>query len=90
MKKNNGWDLEYYISLSLILGLGLLFVLLSSPNKVLQFILISLTTLFYILFGIVHHVINHDITLGIMLEYLIIGALGLSILFFFLKGGLFL
>ena len=90
MKKNNGRDLEYYISLSLILGLGLLFVLLASPNKPLQFILVILTTLFYIIFGIVHHLTNHDITLGIMLEYLIIGGLGLSILFFFLKGGLFL
>ncbi len=90
MKKNNGRDLEYYISLSLILGLGLLFVLLASPNKTVQFMLISLTTLFYIIFGIVHHLINHDITLGIMLEYLTIGALGISILFFFLKGGLFL
>lgn len=90
MKKNNGRDLEYYISLSLILGLGLLFVLLASPNKDLQFVLTTLTTLFYILFGVVHHMVNHDISLGIMLEYLLIGALGLSILFFFLKGGLFL
>ncbi|MEK7559381.1 MAG: hypothetical protein AAB521_03675 [Patescibacteria group bacterium] len=90
MKKISTHDLEYYISLIVILALGLLFVLLASPNKVLQFILIILTTSFYIVFGVVHHVMNHDISRGIMLEYLIIGALGISILFFFLKGGLFL
>ena len=90
MKRNIRQDLEYYISLSLILGLGLIFVILASPNRTLQFILIILTTLFYMLFGVVHHVINHDISPTIMLEYLIIGALGISILFFFLKGGLFL
>lgn len=90
MKISKGRDLEYYVSLSVILGLGLLFVILASPNKNLQLILIVLTTLFYILFGIVHHLINHDISLSIVLEYLIIGVLGISILFFFLKGGLFL
>lgn len=88
--KLKGRDFEYYISLSIILGLGLLFVILASPNKTLQLILILLTTLFYILFGIVHHLINHDISVAIVLEYLLIGALGISILFFFLKGGLFL
>lgn len=88
MKFRFGKDLEYYISLSIILGLGLLFVILSAPNKGLQLMFISLTTLFYVLFGIVHHLINHDISLGIVLEYVVIGILGISILFFFLKGGL--
>lgn len=83
-------DFEYYISLIVFLGLGVLFVSLASPNKNLQLILIALTTVFYIIFGIVHHLMNHDISVSIVLEYLIIGVLGISILFFFLKGGLFI
>ncbi|MEK7186524.1 MAG: hypothetical protein AAB675_04150 [Patescibacteria group bacterium] len=83
-------DLEYYISLVVILGLGVLFVSLASPNKNLQLIFIGLTTVFYIVFGIIHHLMNHDISISIVLEYLIIGVLGISILFFFLKGGLFI
>jgi hypothetical protein len=88
MKKRR--DLEYYISLILILGFGLLFVFLAAPNKVLQLFLILITTLFYIVFGIIHHMINHDISIAIMLEYVIIGALGLSLIFFTAFGGLFL
>ncbi len=90
MKFYKNRDFEYYLSLGIILGLGLAFVMLASPNKNLQLILIVLTTLFYVLFGIVHHFINHDVSFAIVLEYLLIGALGISILFFFLKGGLFL
>lgn len=88
--RGSGRDIEYYISLALILGLGLLFVVMAAPNKNLQLVLISLTTLFYILFGIVHHLTNHDISVKVVLEYLIIGMLGISILSLFLKGGLFL
>lgn len=83
-------DFEYYMSLIIILGLSVLFVVLASPNKDLQLTIILLTTFFYVFFGIIHHLINHDLSLKIVLEYLIIGTFGVSVLLFFLKGGLFL
>lgn len=90
MKLRKIGDIEYYVSLIIILCFGVFFVFTASPNKDLQLLFIILTTIFYMVFGIVHHLINHDISASIVLEYLVIGALGISILFFFLKGGLFL
>lgn len=86
--KSRHTDLEYYISLIFILCLGLFFIILAAPNKNLQLILVLLTTLFYILFGMIHHLINHDLSIRIMIQYIIIGALGVTVVFFFLKGGL--
>ncbi|OGH17602.1 MAG: hypothetical protein A2953_00360 [Candidatus Levybacteria bacterium RIFCSPLOWO2_01_FULL_36_54] len=87
IKSKNG-DLEYYVSLIFILSLGLFFIILAAPNKNLQLILVLLTTLFHILFGIVHHLINHDLRIRVVVQYIVIGALGITVIFFFLKGGL--
>ena len=86
--KSRNIDLEYYISLIFILSLGLFSIILAAPNKNLQLILVLLTTLFYILFGMVHHLINHDLSIRVMVQYIIIGGLGVTVIFFFLKGGL--
>lgn len=80
--------LGYYISLFLIFGLGIVSVFLATPNIKLQTILILLTIFFYILWGSLHHLINHELTMKIMIEYVLIGALGASILFFILMGGI--
>jgi hypothetical protein len=80
--------LGYYLSLSAILILGLALILLTSPNLKLQSFVILLTVLFYILWGILHHLINHELSLRIVIEYVLIGTLGLSILFFMMMGGL--
>ena len=87
IKSKNG-DLEYYVSLIFVLSLGLFFIILAAPNKNLQLILVLLTTLFHILFGIVHHLINHDLRIRVVVQYIVIGALGITVIFFFLKGGL--
>ena len=80
--------LGYYISLIAILVLGLILILLTSPNIKTQVIMVFLTVFFYVLWGILHHLINHELTLRIVIEYVLIGALGMSILFFMLMGGL--
>jgi intracellular septation protein A len=78
----------YYLSLMAILGLGLALILLTSPNIKLQSLVILLTVLFYILWGVLHHLINHELSARIVIEYILIGVLGLSILFFMMMGGL--
>ncbi|MCL5970886.1 MAG: hypothetical protein M1450_05320 [Patescibacteria group bacterium] len=80
--------LGYYLSLLTILILGLLLTFLATPNIKLQIIIILVTIFFYVLWGILHHLINHELTGKIMVEYVLIGALGVSILFFILMGGL--
>ena len=80
--------LGYYISLIAILSLGLILILISGPNAKTQAIVAFVTVFFYVLWGIVHHRINHELTLRIVIEYVLIGALGLSVLFFMLAGGL--
>ena len=77
----------YYISLILILSLGLVAILLASPNIKMQAVMVFMTVFFYVLWGMLHHLINHELTPRIMIEYVLIGALGMSILFFTLMGG---
>jgi hypothetical protein len=84
LKKHFG----YYLSLLAILLLGLTLILLTSPNIKLQSLVILLTVFFYVLWGTLHHLINHELTSRIVVEYTLIGALGISILFFMLMGGL--
>ena len=84
LKKHFG----YYLSLAAILVLGLVLILLTSPNIKLQSFVILLTVFFYVLWGMLHHFINHELTARIMIEYILVGALGISIIFFMTIGGL--
>jgi hypothetical protein len=88
MKKKFKKHLGYYLSLLTILALGLLLTFLATPNIQLQIIIILLTTFFYVLWGMFHHLVNHELTSKIMIEYVLIGTLGVSILFFLIMGGL--
>ncbi len=80
--------IEYYVSLFAILAFGLLFVIVASPNKELQMFIVLLTTFFYVIFGILHHFLHHNLNRKIVIEYVIIGGFGLSVVLFLLKGGL--
>lgn len=77
----------YYFSLLAILALGFTLVYLNSSNKELQIAAVILTTFFYILWGILHHLLNHDLTSKIVVEYILIGSLGLAVIILLLKGG---
>lgn len=86
MKTKN--DIFYYLSLLIILSLGGIAIYIASPNRYLQFLLIVITSFFYILWGILHHFLNHDLDERVMLEYFLIAALGVVVGLFILKGGL--
>jgi hypothetical protein len=88
MYKNFKKHLGYYLSLITILVLGLLLVFLASPNIELQIVITLLTVFFYILWGLFHHLTNHELTAKIVIEYVLVGVLGISILYFLLMGGL--
>jgi len=88
MNKKFKKHLGYYISLLIILLLGLSLIFLVTPNLMLQIMIALLTICFYILWGAIHHLINHELTLRIMVEYVLIGLLGASIIFFMIMGGI--
>ena len=74
----------YYLSLVIILTLGLLLAVTSS-NKTFQIGVVIVTTFFYVLWGIMHHLLNHDLHAKIVIEYILIGVFGLTIIFFLLS-----
>ncbi len=73
----------YYVSLIAILILGFLLAY-SSSNRTFQIGTIIVITFFYVLWGIIHHLMNHDLHAKIVIEYILIGAFGLTIIFFLL------
>lgn len=88
MNKKIKKHLGYYFSLLATLILGLALVFLAAPNLKMQIAIVLLIIFFYILWGTMHHLINHELTARIMIEYMLVGALGASIIFFMVMGGL--
>ena len=88
MKKKLKKHILYYVTLLIIFSIGFLLTVFTSPNLTLQKIVISLTIVAYVLWGIFHHYRNHELTRRIMIEYILIGLLGLSIVFFLVEGGM--
>lgn len=78
--------LGYYISLLAILLVGFL-IAYNSSDKQFQFLIVVLTAFFYVLWGVLHHVINHELNSKIVVEYILMAALGTGFVFFLLKGG---
>ncbi|MBI3984805.1 MAG: hypothetical protein HY344_02570 [Candidatus Levybacteria bacterium] len=80
--------LNYYLLLLIIFSIGLLATVFASPNTNLQILIIVLTIASYVFWGILHHKLNHELTNKIIVEYLLIGLLGFSIIFFIFTGGI--
>lgn len=78
----------YYISLIFILVVGFILVYVNSSDKSFQIEIVFVIVLFYVLWGILHHLLNHDLSVKIVIEYILIGCFGLGIILFLLKGGL--
>ena len=74
----------YYVSLIVILALGFLLAY-NSSNRSFQIGAVIVTTFLYVLWGIMHHLINHDLNVKIVIEYILIGVFGLTIIFFLLS-----
>ena len=74
----------YYLSLIVILTLGFLLAY-NSSNRSFQIGAVIVTTFFYVFWGIMHHLINHDLNVKIVIEYILIGTFGLTIIFFLLS-----
>jgi hypothetical protein len=74
----------YYIILVTILSLGFALAY-SSTNRSFQIGVTVAVTFFYVMWGILHHLMNHDLHVKIVIEYVLIGVFGLTAIFFLLS-----
>lgn len=77
----------YTLSMVGIIGFGVFLALQASHDRNLQIGILFLTTCIYVFSGIVHHALDHDFSYKIVIEYVLIGAIGMTLIAFFLKGG---
>ena len=76
---------DYYLILAGMQVAGFLLVLYAHNDKQLVFSYVVLSTFFYMIWAYVHHFIHHDLNTKIVLEYMLMGALGIAVVFFFLR-----
>lgn len=76
----------YYFSLIIILALGIFLSLQTSGDRQLQMLIMVMTVFFYVLWGILHHLLEHDLSIKIVIEYVLIGSLAMSIVLFLVRG----
>ena len=74
-------DIPHYLSLLLILALGLLAFLIFSSELAYQIAILILTSIAYVVWGLLHHYLHKDLYLGVVIEYIVVATLGLVIVF---------
>jgi len=67
--------LSHYIILVVILNIGLVSFFFFQFNPSYQMAVIFLTSIFYVLWGIIHHLLCGDLHIKIILEYILIAML---------------
>ncbi len=83
MKKHLG----YYISFFLILIAGMFLVFQNQGDKTTILEFVGLLAFFYVVWGLLHHLVHHSVTLRIVIEYIVVALLGVAVVFFILNGG---
>lgn len=76
MKKRRQPEFNHYIVLASMLGAGFSLSLYFRYSREAQAYVIVMTALAYILWGVVHHKLVHYLTIGVILEYVLVAALG--------------
>lgn len=76
----------YYFALALICVLSIILVKELNFSKQEQFLIVVFLGFFYALWGILHHILHHNLRPRIFMEYVVISMLGISVIVFILKG----
>ena len=71
----------HYAILITILVIGFGSIVIFSSNKQIQLVLSIITAVLYALWGVVHHYMEDDMNIKIIMEYFIIAFLSVVILF---------
>lgn len=77
----------YYFFLATVLLVGLMVTWRLGPDKNLQMISLVILSIGYAVIGILHHLHTHDLVGKIVIEYVLVAALGIAAAFFIFKGG---
>lgn len=84
MKKHIG----YYISFVVIIAASIFLIFQSIGNKMLTMEFVGLFAMFYVVWGLLHHIVHHGLTLRVVIEYIVVAILGVAVIFFILNGGI--
>lgn len=68
----------YYVSLVVILVMGVSLVVLTAYDKQLQVTALIGTSACYVLWAVAHQYIHHHVTPKIVVEYVLVGLMGLT------------
>ena len=82
MKRRVKKHLLYYVSFVLIQVVGAYIVYLFSFNFQLQITTVILMSFFYFLFAILHQYLHHTLHPKIVIEYALMGTVGIAVTFF--------
>lgn len=77
----------YYLSLAVILLTGVVLIFSLGPNKQVQLLATIALSMGYAFYGILHHLLIHNLVGKIVVEYILIAMLGVAISFFIFRGG---
>lgn len=80
MNKSSGIRISSYLILFSGLILGFFFFSVFSYNRKLQLLIGFLMSGYYLIWGILNHLIKGDLTLKVIIEYVLISLLGIVIL----------
>lgn len=76
MKNKTLKHLSHYVILLTLMFLGLLLFSVSSHTPLFQVLIVIILSLTYLLWGILHHLIEKNLYLEVFLEYLLFSLLG--------------
>ena len=76
----------HYLIILGILFLGFSLFAFFGSNKTSQLIVGILIAFLYLCYGVIHHFLEHDLTIKIVVEYVLV-ALLVAVLFIFIRGG---
>lgn len=74
-------DILHYFPLLLVLVIGGVMLIFYSYNPFFQAIVAAAITFFYVVWGIVHHLVHKDLDAVVVIEYVLVASLGLIIIF---------
>lgn len=80
-EKNDSTFIKHYIPLFSVFLFGFLTFILFPFDKAFQFFVTGLVAFAYIVWGILHHKLHGDLHPKVVIEYILIGVLGLTILY---------
>jgi len=76
----------YYFSQALIMICGVILAMHFRYDIRLTSLVITVMAILYVAWGILHHHFEHNLTLKIVIEYILMAVIGLVVLSFLIKG----